>query len=347
MVKSASSGDIEPSVRLEQGFGQGSQIGVFYDPMIAKLVVHGRDRTEALRVLRKALDEYKVVGLSTNVEFLRTLAGNEGFIRGDVETGFIPVSIYLSSTENASHFLNQKHFDELFPPVPSPTAEALAQTALYVVLRDHPIANPSSSPWTSLASRRFGGDVHDRLVTLQTEDASQTYTVRVKSTSPGIFDITVNDTTEFTSIPAHLVCKNEVSSSVGGRSLRTTVVSQPPPPSLPASSSPNTMERLHVFLDGQKSTLVLPTPKWLLSVGGDVLGAGKGALKAPMPSLVVEVKVNVGDRVEKGQAVVVLESMKTETVLRAEVDGVVKALECENGEMVEEGRELVSIEADG
>lgn len=83
---------IEPSLRLEQGFGQGSQIGVFYDPMIAKLVVHGRDRTEALRMLRRGLEEYKVVGVSTNVEFLRTLAGNEAFISGDVETGFIPVS---------------------------------------------------------------------------------------------------------------------------------------------------------------------------------------------------------------------------------------------------------------
>lgn len=94
IVSSSSSRDIEPSVRLEQGFGQGSQIGVFYDPMIAKLVVHGRDRTEALRVLRKALDEYKVVGVSTNVEFLRILAGNEAFIQGEVETGFIPVSIH-------------------------------------------------------------------------------------------------------------------------------------------------------------------------------------------------------------------------------------------------------------
>jgi len=80
-----------PSLRLEQGFTQGSQIGVFYDPMIAKLVVHGRDRTEALRMLRKALDEYKVVGVATNVEFLRRLAGNKAFIDGEVETGFIPV----------------------------------------------------------------------------------------------------------------------------------------------------------------------------------------------------------------------------------------------------------------
>ena len=63
-----------------------------------------------------------------------------------------------------------------------------------------------------------------------------------------------------------------------------------------------------------------------------------------MPSVVVEVKVKVGDRVEPGQAVVVLESMKTETVLRADSAGVVKAVGCAKGEMVEEGRDLVEIE---
>lgn len=80
---------------MEEGFLQGSQIGVFYDPMIAKLVVHARDRTEALRTLRKALGDYKVVGLSTNIEFLRTLADNKRFIDAEVETGFIPVSTLL------------------------------------------------------------------------------------------------------------------------------------------------------------------------------------------------------------------------------------------------------------
>lgn len=82
---------IHPSLRIEQGFTQGSQIGIFYDPMIAKVVVHGKDRTEALRMLRKALDEYHVVGVSTNVEFLRTLAGNQHFIDEELETGFIAV----------------------------------------------------------------------------------------------------------------------------------------------------------------------------------------------------------------------------------------------------------------
>lgn len=84
---------VTPSSRIEEGFTQGASIGVFYDPMIAKVVVHGRDRTEALRMLRKALDEYHVVGVSTNVEFLRSLAGNQSFIDGEVETGFIPVRL--------------------------------------------------------------------------------------------------------------------------------------------------------------------------------------------------------------------------------------------------------------
>ena len=87
----ASTVSATPSVRVEQGFGTGAQIGVFYDPMIAKLVVHGSDRTEALRALRVALEEYQVVGLSTNIAFLRALAGHPAFIAGDVETGFIPV----------------------------------------------------------------------------------------------------------------------------------------------------------------------------------------------------------------------------------------------------------------
>ena len=103
------------------------------------------------------------------------------------------------------------------------------------------------------------------------------------------------------------------------------------------------MERLHLFVDGRKTSLVLPSPKWLLSLGGNILNAAKGALKAPMPSLVVEVRVKVGDKVDKGQAVVVLESMKTETVLRTDIAGIVRAVGCKKGEMVEEGRELIDI----
>ncbi|KDQ51116.1 hypothetical protein JAAARDRAFT_185390 [Jaapia argillacea MUCL 33604] len=324
---------IAPSVRLEQGFTEGSQIGVFYDPMIAKLVVHGKDRTEALRVLRKALEEYRVVGVSTNVEFLRTLASNDAFISGEVETGFIP-----------------KHHDQLFPVLPEPSAELFAQAALFVVLRDYSSTNSTTSvsPWSTLVSRRFGGDTYERIITLQQDDASaELVTVHIKAKA-GVFDIEVRTPTitqSFSSIPAQLTSPTDLATTIGAQFLRTTIVSQRPPPNVPASTSPNTMERLHVFSSGgHKMTFLLPSPNWLISLGGDVLNAAKGALKAPMPSLVVEVRVSIGDKIEKGQAVVVLESMKTETVLRSNVAGVVKGIGCKKGEMVEEGRELVDIE---
>lgn len=70
-------------------------------------------------------------------------------------------------------------------------------------------------------------------------------------------------------------------------------------------------------------------------------------LRAPMPSMVVEVKVGVGEHVEAGQVIVVLESMKTETVLRAMVGGVVRSVGCAKDEMIEEGRLIVEIVNEG
>lgn len=252
----------------------------------------------------------------------------------------------------------QKHTAQLFPPVAEPSHAVLAQGALFVALRDHPNHKIASgvpvSPWNSLSSRRFGGDHYERTISIQTQETSESEDasiaiVHVKASSkPGRYNVIVrtdSSETSFLDIPAELASPTSLATTLDGESLKTTIVSQRPPPDVPASLSVNTMERLHVFSSGRKITLVLPSPKWLLSLGGDLLkAAAKGALKAPMPSLVVEVKVKVGDKVVKGQAVVVLESMKTETVLRANTDGVVKAVACKDGEMVAEGKELVDIE---
>lgn len=69
----------------------GSNIEVFYDPLISKLIVHGNDRTEALRILRQALGQFEIAGLSTNIEFIRSLAEHPAFIDAELETGFIAV----------------------------------------------------------------------------------------------------------------------------------------------------------------------------------------------------------------------------------------------------------------
>ncbi|CAE6531053.1 unnamed protein product [Rhizoctonia solani] len=320
------------SVRLEDGFEAGSHIEVFYDPLIAKLVVHGRDRTEALRILRKALEEYHVVGLSTNIEFLHTLASHSAFVRAEVETGFI-----------------KKYNDELFPPITEPAPELLAQAALFVALRDQPIlpTEGNASPWTSLSARRFGGDLHERRINFQHESLGEApLEAIVTSISPSNFKIqiitpTTNRTFENVSARLATGSSTGLECTLENALRRTTIV-----PQMPTGAGLNTAaERLHIFHGGAKTVLSIPPPKWLLSLGNDLAKhVGGGSIRAPMPSVVVEVKVRVGDTVKKGDVVVVLESMKTETVLRAAVDGTVENVGCTAGEMVEEGRELVGIQ---
>ena len=200
-----------------------------------------------------------------------------------------------------------------------------------------------STPWTSLTSRRFGGDEYKRTIAIQPEGQEEGCTVDIISASMGQYEVLVTTqggkTVQFSSVTAHLF-NSTLSATLNQKYTRTSIVSQPP---ITGTHSPNAMERLHVFSGDRKTTLTLLVPKWLLSLAGDTISS-QGLLKAPMPSLIVELRVKVGDRVEKGQGVVVLESMKTETTLRADTAGVVKSVGCIAGEQVEEGRVLVEIE---
>lgn len=217
-----------------------------------------------------------------------------------------------------------------------------------MAVRDRPPITVRNSPWVTLGVRRFGGERYECLITLQTDSQSLQTTVRLIATSSDAFDISVsspigevvyNAVSVSLADPAILLC------TLDGAKLRTTIVSQPPP-SIPPSSSASTSiaERLHIFHDGYKKTILLPSPMWLRGKARARLSAETGGIRAPMPSLVVEVKVNSGDKVKMGQPIVILESMKTETVLRADKNGTVKSVGCKKGEMVEEGRDLVEID---
>ena len=212
------------------------------------------------------------------------------------------------------------------------------------------------TPWTRLAARRFGGDVHTRVFSLETETgstASITILTRPRPATNGgglIYDIAVRQsigtteatTTEFRDVSATLLKQTALSATIAGALKRATIVPQTQVHGAAGA------ERLHIFSGAHAVTVLFRPPAWAAAeeaLSADTRStAGRGTLRAPMPSLVVEVRVAVGEQVEKGQVIVVLESMKTETVLRAPVDGIVDAVGCAKGDMVEEGRELVGIE---
>ncbi len=168
--------------------------------------------------------------------------------------------------------------------------------------------------------------------------------VRVKFIRPEVYDIEVSN-------PANA---SKIFRSVAGvpsfhhqplrqpstdARLRSTIVSEKPP-----AASPTGEEKLHVFHEhsGERVTLVIPAPTWLQGpfLGTSGLRNRKAAFARPCHRSWSTLRVEIGQTVEAGQAVVILESMKTETVLRAAVAGTVNAINCKKGEMVEEGERI-------
>jgi len=78
-----------PGVRVDDGFEEGMEIPIYYDPMIAKLVVHGDDRSDAIRKMLRAIGDYKIIGVETTLDFCTFVLNHEAFISGKFDTGFI------------------------------------------------------------------------------------------------------------------------------------------------------------------------------------------------------------------------------------------------------------------
>ena len=122
------------AVRIDSGVRQGDAVTPFYDPMIAKVIVHGPTRAAALNRLRSALAECHVAGTVTNLAFLGALARHEGFARGEVDTGLIARDLASLAGESAS----------------PEEATALAALAALGLLREA----PGSDPWSRLVGWR-------------------------------------------------------------------------------------------------------------------------------------------------------------------------------------------------
>lgn len=274
---------------------------------IAKLIVHGRDRSEALTLLREALAEYQVVGPSTNIEFLKSVAGHQAFAAGPVETSFVPT-----------------HHDELFarPPVP---ADVLAQAALFLnAQRELTFAiNGTGGPWSTLTHRRFG-DVSEQAYTLDE------HTVTVRHPAEDEYDVSVDGT------PLGRATCTLMS--------QTEMVTQLPSGRSSASFIPQG-NKLHVFHSGRQYTFTQPA--LLAADGASGSGAAAAdSLTSPMPATVIEVRVQPGDEVKAGQVCAVLESMKMEINIRAGRDGRIGKVNVSKGQTVEEGAVLVALETE-
>ena len=145
------------NVRVDTGVLQGDSISPFYDPMIAKLIVWGESREAALQQLDAALAAYQVVGVTTNIRFLRRIAANVNFASGNVDTGLIA-----------------RHHDSLLPAPAAPSATQLALLALAEVLASQASGDAA---FAALAGWRLNGS-HTRSIHFEQGDTRHSVTLQ-------------------------------------------------------------------------------------------------------------------------------------------------------------------------
>lgn len=281
------------TVRVDAGFTAGDEVSSHYDPMIAKLIVQGSNREVAIRKLYTALNDYEIAGPITNIEFLKRVCKSPAFIAGEVETGFI------SKWKDA---LFAKHSIE---------PEVYAQAAIGMLL--HEIASLRSRNGEYLSFQPgFIQNFQERAYHLISDHADGTVddaeiTVELKQLSTGRFRVIVDGKT-YSSVASHY------------DSSGPTVISYFPHTRLETRFITD-QGRLTLFQHGQQYRMRSVTPKWIEKALG-VKDTAHSVL-APMPCKILRVEVSEGDEVKKDQVLVVIESMKMETVIRSPRMGVV------------------------
>lgn len=288
---------VTDTVRVDAGFIQGDEVSSHYDPMIAKLIVRGHNRTIAIQKLHSALEQYEIAGLVTNIEFLKAICENPSFAAADLETGFI-----------------KRHSGELFAARPT-APEVYAQAALGSFFleaeasrkRGAALSDIPHSGFAAMARRRSW--VFRPNNTLDSREMTEN-SVTVEFLDNGLFNLTVRGT------PATY---HSVTSSWNPQTRQVT--SFFPHIRLETRVIDDNQGNLTLFQQGQQFRLQCATPKWVEKALG--IKDTAHSVLAPMPCKVLRVEAKAGDRVKKDQILVVIESMKMETVIRSPQDGVI------------------------
>ncbi|RDA89204.1 hypothetical protein CP532_0520 [Ophiocordyceps camponoti-leonardi (nom. inval.)] len=315
-------GENDPDVRLDWGFGTGSVVSEAYDGMIAKLIVRGDTREQAIAKLEAALGRFEIVGVSTNVEFLKRVCQTKAFVDGDVDTGFV-------ERWRPELFRRRDVSDEVF-----------VQAALGLVAReDRAVSAPHGE------SLGFGdAATYERSLMLRENDdeaSKKPVEVRLSQAGRGLFDVRVCRDGEERLFP-DLSCAPRIIEQGAVVSVATRFPSERILSSVVPCDEDGGRTRIAVFQHGVKTELVLVPPKWLDEALG--LKEVAASVAAPMPCKVLKIEVEEGERVKKGAPLVVIESMKMETVIRSPQDGVIKKLAHREGDICKAGTVLVLFE---
>ncbi|HEY5971222.1 MAG TPA: acetyl/propionyl/methylcrotonyl-CoA carboxylase subunit alpha [Pseudoxanthomonas sp.] len=299
-----------PQVRIDSGVVEGDTVSIFYDPMIAKLIVWDQDRDSALARLRDALARCGIAGPKSNIGFLERLVRHPAIVEGSIDTGYL-----------------DRHLDEFMPAhaVDRPLLLAAAAATLLAQeadtrLRAAASADPTS-PWAIADGWRLGHAGHRPLAFLHRGEEVDL----VAHGAAGEYRIEYGGD----HYPIH-----GARLSAGELSLRLDTQAR----------------RFHVQQDAHRITVHDGDQRLTLEVVSAYRrtdsseSGGDGRIAAPMPGRVVLVKAEVGQTVTAGQELLVIEAMKMELAIKSPRDGKVAELRAAAGDFVEADVVLATLE---
>jgi geranyl-CoA carboxylase alpha subunit len=281
-------------IRVDSGLKAQDEITIFYDPLVAKLIAHGRDRATAIRKLADALEKTRLVGVTTNQYFLRDVLLHEAFVAGEVQTGFL---------------------DAYFADWAQPTGEVkLALTAVTLAQYEQQATIAGQNGYWRNSPNRPQIYRYAEQADVQVTPTRPGYLIQIGAEEPFVirqfgWDRTTSEAVIVTDERRQKVTLVQAGQKWWSQTAQGVVAL--------------TVESL------------LPEPHPPADAGG--------SLKAPMPGVVLEVLVEVGQEVEEGQALLKLEAMKMEHTIRSGADGVVQEIYFTAGEQVIAEAQLLRI----
>jgi 3-methylcrotonyl-CoA carboxylase alpha subunit len=294
---------------VDAGVAQGDEVTLHYDPMIAKLVAHGSSRGAAIERLRAALKSIEIAGVRTNAAFLIAALAHPEFRAGAIDTGFI-----------------ERNLDALIGDG-VPDAQTLAAAALHLVLE----AAPRGGPWSQADGWRVSG-------------------AKARSGAPFRFKLPGAAETSKVLLAFRA---DEIEADIDGARLSLTFVERSGGALTVSCRSADGAwrnrrmsfaragERLFVMSAGATHELLIAAPFEPEEADTEP----SRAIAAPLAGRIVSVLAQAGQKVRRGQALVVLEAMKMEHTLVAESEGVIERVACSAGDQVQEGQVIVAFAA--
>ena len=292
-------------VRLDGGVIEGDTVTIFYDPMIAKLIVWDENRPKALQRMREALAASEIIGPKSNIGFLERLVRHPIVVEGRIDTGYL-----------------DRHLEEFLVGDVAPSDDALFAAATAALLHDElhvpSAATDPHSPWARADAWRIG-HAGKRIVALTSRE--QRFEIEVHG-HDGNYQLRHGKAN--CEVRGARLQEDALSARFDGESRRV----------------PLRADAAHVLLHdahGQRYSFSRAAAFAWESTDA----AGGNQVIAPMPGRIVLVKAQPGDVVEQGQELLVMEAMKMELALKAPRAGTIESVNATQGEFVEADAVLV------